>query len=82
MGTIIQREGRKGTSYRTQIRRHGRLMRNISGSLSKTFDSYSAARKWLIEIEAFVVVATVEADNEEDAQDLAQMIRQDLDDEY
>ena len=60
MGTIIKREGRKGTSYRVQLRRHGKLLRNVSGSLSKTFSSYATARKWMIEQEALLEKDTPE----------------------
>jgi len=54
MGTIIKREGRRGTSYRVQLRRHGRILKNQSDSLSKTFKTYSEARKWMIEQEALI----------------------------
>src|SRR5438309_7501995 len=54
MGTIIKRQGRKGLSYRAQIRKHGRFLRNTSDSLSKTFSSYHEARKWITEQEALL----------------------------
>jgi integrase len=52
MGTILKYEGKRGTSYRAQIRRHGRFLKHQSDSLSKTFKTYNEAKRWIIDTEA------------------------------
>jgi hypothetical protein len=52
MGTIIERKGKKGTSYRAQIRRHGKFLKNQNDSLSKTFKTYREANEWIKKTES------------------------------
>ena len=50
MGTITKIEGKRGTSYRVQLRHHGKFLQNIS--TCRTFKNYADAKSWMIDQEA------------------------------